>query len=409
VKVTALETIRLDEYPNLIWVLVHTDEGLTGLGETFFGARAVEAYLHESVAPYLLGKDPLQIDRHSRDMVGYVGFRGTGVETRGNSAVDIALWDLLGQASGQPIYQLLGGLSREKIRIYNTCAGYRYIRERPVQEIDNWGLPKAGAQEGPYEDLDAFLNRADELALSLVEEGYTGMKIWPFDAYAHASDGLYISPADLNKALEPFRKIRLAVGNKIDIMVEFHSLWNLPTAIHIAQALEEFQPFWFEDPVRVDGLTALAEFARRTKVPVCSSELLASRWGFRDLLAQVPVGVVMFDLCWVGGLSEGRKIASMAEAWHLPVAPHDCVGPVTVTANVHLAVNAPNALIQEVVRASYSSWYRELLTELPRVERGYIYPLHGPGLGTRLQPGIEKRKDATVRRTDLVHRVASSA
>jgi L-alanine-DL-glutamate epimerase-like enolase superfamily enzyme len=227
------------------------------------------------------------------------------------------------------------------------------------------------------------------------------MKIWPFDEYAQASDGMYISPADLNRALEPFRKIRKAVGNKIDIMVELHSLWNLPTAIRIAQALEEFEPFWFEDPVRVDGLTALAEFARRTKVPLCSSELLASRWGFRDLLAQVPVGVVMFDLGWVGGISEGRKIASMAEAWHLPVAPHDCVGPVALTANVHLVVNATNALIQEIVRASYSSWYRELLTELPKVERGYIHPLHGPGLGTRLLPDIVKRKDATVRRSNL--------
>jgi len=400
-KVTAVETIRLREYPNLVWVQVHTDQGLVGLGETFFGAQAVEAYLHESVAPYLLGQDPLRIDRHSRHLVGYVGFRGTGVETRGNSAIDIALWDLLGQASGQPIYQLLGGLTREKVRIYNTCAGYRYIRERPVQEVGNWGLPTAGAADGPYEDLDAFLNRADELAMSLVEEGFTGMKIWPFDEYAHTSDGMYISPADLDRALEPFRKIRRAVGNKIDIMVELHSLWNLPTAIRIADALEEFEPFWYEDPVRVDGLTALAEFARRTKVPLCSSELLASRWGFRDLLAHVPVGVVMFVVGWVGGLSEGRKIASMAEAWHLPVAPHDCVGPVTLTANVHLTVNATNALIQEIVRASYTSWYRELLTELPRVEKGYIYPLHGPGLGTRLLPDVIKRKDATVRRSNL--------
>jgi L-alanine-DL-glutamate epimerase-like enolase superfamily enzyme len=142
VKVTSLETIRLREYPNLIWVQVHTDEGLIGLGETFFGAQAVEAYVHESVAPYLLGQDPLRIDRHSRHLIGYVGFRGTGVETRGNSAIDIALWDLLGQASGQPIYQLLGGLTREKVRLYNTCAGYRYIRERPVQEIDNWVCPR---------------------------------------------------------------------------------------------------------------------------------------------------------------------------------------------------------------------------------------------------------------------------
>ena len=117
--------------------------------------------------------------------------------------------------------------SRPAIRIYNTCAGYRYIRNRPVQKVDNWGLPAAGAN-GPYEDLDAFMNRADELALSLLEQGITGMKIWPFDPAAEASGGLYISRPDLERALEPFAKIRRAVGDKMDIMLECHSLWNLP-------------------------------------------------------------------------------------------------------------------------------------------------------------------------------------
>jgi len=114
-KVTAVESIRLDEYPNIIWIQVHTDEGLVGLGETFMGAQAVEAYIHETIAPYLLGKDPLQIDRHARALYGYLGYRSTGVEMRGNSALDIALWDLLGKVTGQPIYQLLGGLSREEL------------------------------------------------------------------------------------------------------------------------------------------------------------------------------------------------------------------------------------------------------------------------------------------------------
>ena len=127
-KVTKVETLWLDEFPNVLWVLVHTDEGLVGLGETFFGAQAVESYIHESVAPYLIGKDPLQIDRHARSLYGYLGYRSTGVEMRGNSAIDIALWDLLGKVTNQPIYQLLGGRSRERIRIYNTCAGYRYVQ-----------------------------------------------------------------------------------------------------------------------------------------------------------------------------------------------------------------------------------------------------------------------------------------
>jgi L-alanine-DL-glutamate epimerase-like enolase superfamily enzyme len=397
-KVTALETIRLGEFANILWVRVETDEGVTGLGETFFGAAAVEAYIHESVAPYLLAKDPLQIDRHARGLTGYLGFRSTGVETRGNSAVDIALWDLFGKASGLPVYQLLGGLSREKIRIYNTCAGYRYIRSRPVQKTDNWGLTEP--DEGPYEDLNGFLTRADELAESLLEQGITAMKIWPFDFAAEASDGLYISGPELDKALVPFEKIRKAVGNRMDIMVELHSLWKLPAAKRIAEALEPFDPFWFEDPVRMDSLGALKEYARSTRVPICASETLGGRWAFQDLLDTGIVGVVMPDLSWCGGISEARKIAAMAEARHLPVAPHDCTGPVVWMASVHLSLNAPNALIQESVRAFYTGWYNELVTNLPVIENGYILPPEGPGLGIDLQPDLKKRADAIVVRSD---------
>jgi galactonate dehydratase len=399
VKITAIETIQLGEFPNLVWVQVHTDEGLIGLGEAFFGASAAAAYIHESAAPRLLGQDPLAIDRHSRTLQDtYVGFSGSGAEMRGLSAIDIALWDLFGQATGQPIHQLLGGLSRPKIRIYNTCAGYRYVRGNVGQLTRNWGLPGERA-EGPYEDLDAFLNRADELAQSLLEQGITGMKIWPFDFAAEASGGTCISPSELGQALEPFRKIRKAVGDRIDIMVELHTLWNLPTARRIFKALEEFDPFWFEDPIKMTSADDLAELAASTTVPICASETLATRSAFRELFERNAVGVAMLDLSWVGGLSEARKIAAMAETWHLPVAPHDCTGPVVYTASVHLSMNATNALIQESVRAFYTGWYKELVTELPRIEQGYVYPMTGPGLGTRLLPDVLKRQDATIRRS----------
>jgi galactonate dehydratase len=399
-KVTAVETIRLGEFPNVLWVQVHTDEGLVGLGETFMGAAAVEAYIHETAGPYLVGRDPLLIDLHARSLYGYIGFRSSGAEMRGNSAIDIALWDLLGQATGRPIHALLGGASRPAIRIYNTCAGYRYIRSRPEQKVDNWGLPAAGAN-GPYEDLDAFMNRADELALSLLEQGITGMKIWPLDLAAEASGGLYISRPDLERALEPFAKIRRAVGNKMDVMLECHSLWNLRTAVRIAEAMKPFDPFWIEDPIKMDSLASLGEYKRRAGVPVTASETLSTRWGFRDLLEQQAVDVVMLDLSWVGGISEAKKIASMAEAYHLPVAPHDCTGPVVLTASVHLSINAPNALIQETVRAFYTGWYQELVTDLPAIADGMIRPTTSPGLGTRLQPGLVKRGDAIVRRTTV--------
>ena len=397
-KITALETIRNAEFPNLLWLHVHTDEGISGLGETFFGAQAVEAYLHESVAPQLLGQDPGRIDYIARKLYGYLGFRGSGVETRGNSAIDIALWDLWGKRTGQPVYQLLGGLTREQVRVYNTCAGYRYVRQRPVQTTDNWGLD---GEEGPYEDLDAFLNRADELALSLLQQGIQAMKIWPFDHAAENNGGLHISPAELRRALEPFEKIRKAVGDKMDIMVEFHSLWNLPTACRIAEAVKPFQPYWMEDPVKMDSLSVVGEYRQRTGLPVTASETLSYRTGYKDLLEAKAVDIVMPDLSWCGGISEAKKIATMAEAHQLPVAPHDCTGPIVLTASSHLSLNAPNALLQETVRAFYTGWYKEIVTALPIIEEGYLRLEPNPGLGLELLPDFLKRNDTYRKRSEL--------
>ena len=397
-KITALETIRNAEFPNLLWLHIHTDEGISGLGETFFGAQAVEAYLHESVAPQLLGQDPGRIDYIARKLYGYLGFRGSGVETRGNSAIDIALWDLWGKRTGQPVYQLLGGLTREQVRVYNTCAGYRYVRHRPVQTTDNWGLD---GEEGPYEDLDAFLNRADELALSLLQQGIQAMKIWPFDHAAENNGGLHISPAELRRALEPFEKIRKAVGDKMDIMVEFHSLWNLPTACRIAEAVKPFQPYWMEDPVKMDSLSVVGEYRQRTGLPVTASETLSYRTGYKDLLEAKAVDIVMPDLSWCGGISEAKKIATMAEAHQLPVAPHDCTGPVVLTASSHLSLNAPNALLQETVRAFYTGWYKEIVTALPIIEEGYLRLEPNPGLGLELLPDFLKRNDTYRKRSEL--------
>ena len=393
-RITKLETVRLLEFPNILWVRVHGEDGLYGLGETFMAAAAVEAFLHEIVAPRILGTDAHAIDLIASKLYGYLGFRSTGVETRAASAVDIALWDLWGKATNQPVVQLLGGRTRDKIRTYNTCAGYQYIRDTRLQQVENWGL---GRNAGPYEDLEAFLHRADELALSLLEQGITGMKIWPFDPAAEASGGHYISGPDLERALEPFRKIRRAVGDRMDIMVEFHSLWNLPTAIRIARALEPFDTFWHEDPIKMDALADLSAYAAASRAPVCASETLAFRQSFREILEARATGIVMLDLSWCGGLSEAKKIATMAEAYHLPVAPHDCTGPVVLTASTHLSCNAPNALIQESVRAFYTGWYKELVTALPEVRDGMIAPSPGAGLGMDLLPDIVERKDAVVR------------
>jgi L-alanine-DL-glutamate epimerase-like enolase superfamily enzyme len=385
-RIAALETIRVAERPNLLWLRVHTDEGATGLGETFFGAATVEAHVHEWIAPRVIGRDPLQIDALSRDLVGYLGFRSSGAEVRGNSAFDIALWDLWGRATGQPVAQLLGGFTRREIRTYNTCAGSDYIKKPIGQATENWGL-SAGQD---YDDLDAFLHRPEELAQSLLEEGITAMKIWPFDAAAERSGGLHIAAEDLTFALRPFERIRAAVGDRMDIMVEFHSLWQLLPAMRIARALRPFGTYWHEDPIRMDSLGDLRRYAEASESPICASETLGSRWAFRDLLETGAAGIVMLDLSWCGGLSEARKIAAMAEAWHLPVAPHDCTGPVVLAASTHLSLNAPNALVQESVRAFYRTWYRDLVTALPEVRDGMITVPPGPGLGLDLNPDLDR-------------------
>lgn len=385
-KIKKIETIRIREHANICWVQVHTDEGLVGLGETFFGAQAVEAYLHETAAPILLGQDPLAIDKLSKALTPYVGFASSGAEMRGNSAIDIALWDLFGKVTGQPIAQLLGGFSRSEIRTYNTCAGTAYMQEGG-QTVANYGLDNGRKQ---YADLDAFLNHADDLAEDLLSEGITAMKIWPFDVAAEKSGGQYISTEDLKAALSPFEKIRKRVGDKMDIMVEFHSMWQLLPALQIARALAPYNTFWHEDPIRMDSLGDLKRYSEVSAAPVCASETLATRWRFRDLLQTDAAGIVMLDLSWCGGLSEGKKIATMAEAWHLPVAPHDCTGPVVLAASTHLSLNAPNALIQESVRAFYRTWYRDLVTALPEVRNGMISVPPGPGLGLELSPELDR-------------------
>ncbi len=285
-KITAIETLRTEEFANVLWVRVHTDAGLVGLGETFYGAGAVEAHLHDTLAARLLGRDPLRIEAINRDMVNLpLAQSSTGAEYRAASAVDIALWDLFGKACNLPVHQMLGGLAHDRIPVYNTCAGYGYVRSHKIKPVDTWNL---GAGPGPYEDLNAFMSDADGLAESLLEQGISAMKIWPFDPAAIENDGRFITAEQMKRAVEPFEKIRKAVGDRMQIMVEFHCLWNLPTIKKIARVLEDYQPTWYEDPIRMNSVGALAELAGSTSVPICASETLGSRFPYKDMLEAGP-------------------------------------------------------------------------------------------------------------------------
>jgi L-alanine-DL-glutamate epimerase-like enolase superfamily enzyme len=405
-KIVAVETIRVEAFPEFTALRIHTDEGVTGLGETCFGPEAVEAYVHEAVAGRLIGTDPLTIERHAKELPAfYVTHGGTGVSTRAHSAVDLALWDILGKVCGQPLYQLIGGRFRETAPIYNTCGGYAYGR----REAKFRGTSKAtvaggaAAEEpvppGPYEDLDAFLHRADELAASLLDQGITAMKIWPFDEMARENRGQYISLEDLKRGLEPFEKIRSAVGDAMEIMVELHGLWQAHPAARICRALEDYRPCWVEDPIELDGFDALSRLRDATSVRFAFGETLGNQHDFKALFDTGGVDVVLFDFGWSGGLSEALRVAALAAAYGLPIAPHDCVGPIALCVGAHFSVSIANVLIQETVRAYYTDWYNEIVTELPTIGRGRIAPSTRPGLGVELLPGLETRPDAHARIT----------
>jgi galactonate dehydratase len=357
-RITAVRTVRIAERPNLIWVELETDDGLTGLGESFRGAQATEAIIHEQIAPWLIGRDARHIEAASRHLTTpYLGFHSTGAEIRAASAIDIALWDLASKRHGIPVHEALGGAVRNEIRAYNTRAGYAYN----TSGVGRRAVAADEATTGPYDDQIAFTRDAGALAESLLAEGFTAMKIWPFDIYAEASGGQLITLPELKAGLEPFRKVRAAVGDAIEIMCELHSMWNTTSAIRICQALEDYNVLWAEDPIaKMDDAPALADLRRQTRVPICGSETLAGVVPFRDLLAADALDFVMLDLAWCGGLTEGRKIAALAEAYAKPLAPHDCTGPVTLWAGLHLALHAPAAIFQEVVRATLSTWYRDL-------------------------------------------------
>jgi len=412
-KITALETIHLPEYPSILFVGVHTDAGLTGWSDTCYMPDAIAGFIHGFAAPMLLGHDALAIELHWRRLYEVVAhIVGKGAELRGLSALDACLWDLFGQSAGQPVWQMLGGAARDRIRTYNTCGGPGY--GRAAKGGTGYGTENAA---GPLEDLVAFMERPGELAQELVAEGITGMKLWPFDYVAHwpgawhnwksfrgmfdpnirSLGGHDITAADLNRGMEPFREIRDAVGDKIEIMLEGHGLWSLPAAQKIARAMEEVRPAWLEDLMRADDIDALAELRDTTSCPILASEYLATRYEYKPLLEKQAADIVMIDPTWAGGITETKKVCTMAEAYKRPVAMHDCTGPFTLYAGIHLAINATNAIWQESVRAYLRVNYPDLVTELPTVENGHILAPTKPGIGTTIHPDLRSREGAIVR------------
>jgi galactonate dehydratase len=395
-KITRLETIWIDDQPNTTWLRIHTDDGLIGLGETFYVPRAVSAMIHDVFAVLLLGRSPLDIESHWHNMMGTVNFFGfAGSEMRAISAVDVALWDILGQYTGQPIYNLLGGRSRENIMIYNTC-----VSHGPHQDFHRW---REKEQTG-------------QLAQELLQSGIKAMKIWPFDQFGTSIGGPvgqragveavgpvthFISKEQLKKGVSYVEDIRKTVGDKMEIAIEGHARWNLPESTKIARALEPYDIMWLEEIMPPDNPESYARLKQDTKIPLCVSERLFTRYGFRAVVEQNAADIIMPDMAWTGGISETRKICSLADTYYLPITSHDTIGPVALWSAAHLMLHIPNAMIMETVRAYYEGWYQDVMTDIIPIKDGMLTLPEKPGLGTALREEVLQRRDVHIEVSDI--------
>ena len=378
-KITTVESFVHADFPNIIYIKIGTDAGVYGIGESYYFGRTVATFVEEFVAPTLIGLDPANIESISRKLTTYIGALSSGVEMRAKSAVDIALWDIKGKVEKKPIYQLLGGKSKQ-LTIYNTCAGRGYMRKSD-QDSSAWGISDKNDQ---YEDLQAFLTDAGALAKELLAEGIGGMKIWPFDIYAEKNYGADITDEDLKKGLIPLQKVRDAVGEKISLMLELHALWSPVAAKKIFEATKDLNLTWIEDPIYPDLLDDYAILRGGGYAPIAHGETVSSMTRVNSLLKNDYIDVLTLDLGWCGGFTAGIKFSEAAKKYGKSIAPHDCSGPLGLIAGTHLSTAYENALVQETSRASLRTWYPMVATTLPTISNGKIALGEGFGLGTDL-------------------------
>jgi galactonate dehydratase len=326
--------------PRLLLVRMETDAGLVGVGECLPDQGAVTAAAVNELAHYLIGKDPRRIELHWQAMYRGAFWRGGPVLNAAISGCELAMWDILGKSLGAPVYALLGGACRDKVRMYRWAGGAT-----------------------PDE-----LARSVEAALQL---GYTAVKFTPF-AQVMALD----SPGLVKRAGAQMKAAREAAGDEADVLVDMHGRLSPAMAIVIAGELAPYRPFFLEEPCLPENVDAMARVARAVKTPIATGERLFTKFGFREVLEKQAAAVLQPDLSVCGGILEAKKIAAMAEAHYVAVAPHCPYGAVLAAASIHLDLCTPNFLIQEHTTLGEGVLRRPL-----QFENGYCLPPQGPGWG----------------------------
>ena len=348
------------------WVLikVKTDEGITGIGEAYHGAGVHQIAVDERLTKPLIGQDPRNVDKLFRDMMGSMSASGfyQGAVMSAISGIESALWDITGQAAGVPIWQLLGGKFRDKIRIYNDC--------------------HAGETETP----EAYAAKAREVEA----RGFTAIK-FDIDPLPSRRDryNRCISNDDIAHYVEVVTAIRESLDSNTDLAIDAHWFYAPVDILKIAHAFEDIDLLWLEDPIPPENIAAMEGVTKSTRTPICTGENFYTRFGFRDLIETQAADIISPDMAKAGGLLEGRRIADLADMYYIPIAPHNIGSPVQTVANCHVMAAVPNFLVLEFHHLDNPFW-AGIVNEGPLIQEGHIDVPNLPGLGVTLNEDLLK-------------------
>jgi len=366
-KITQVEILPIDKY---LYVRLHTDEGLTGLGQS--GAAG---YLEASEGAlrmfgrYLVGQDPLRIEHHWQYMYRSSHHRGAAI-MGAISAVDIAMWDIAGKYFGVPVHQLLGGMVRDKARVYYHVKGD--TREKLIE-----GVKAANA------------------------DGYTAVgHLTPFLDEPKGVPFFKTHAEKMADAIEAVGAYRDAVGNDVDLCIEIHRRLSPAESVVLARGIEQFHPFFYEDPILPDNFDAMGLVASKISLPIATGERLHTIHEFEMLLKRGAVQYVRPDVCMAGGFTHCKKIAALAEAHYVGVVPHnpDGLSPVSTAACLQLVASIPNFGLLELPATENEPPKSEIVIDRPRVENGYLLVPTAPGIGVELADDAQEKHPPILRK-----------
>jgi galactonate dehydratase len=379
-KIVKVESIRFsdkivigggsggDGKAEFCWVRIYTNTGITGIGETYPSINGELGSLKDIASEYLIGRDPRDIDGIWKDIYKYQSMRNAGgSEMQILSAIDMALLDILGKSAGLPLYRLLGGKTRSKVKIYNTVTDYWAINNTKM---------------GP--DTEKIVN-------FLLDRGITAMKIYPFK-----TDGDFISPEEIEQGVGWLKQIEKTAGKKMEILIDGWGGCDVPSAERVIKACEPYNVIHIEDILVPNSYQSYAKLTAESSIPIAHSETMATRYQLKDFLEAKALDILMFDLCWCGGITEAKKMCDMADAYHIPSTPHTCGGPLLFVASAHLSTAIPNFIYMESNYWKYTHQFPYFINNVPVPVNGFVSAPEGPGLGVEIKPELFKNGDAIV-------------